>query len=865
MSSGRRPKRRDRTVVFARNAEEKRKARRNAAERFRTERKIEDMRNIAEGRPGDVDFQRLVKYFRKTYAPPDMPEVSTKASFLMSSESRCKIFCRKRPVNTREKSERDYDVVSVFRSDSNANDNVIVHIPQMLVDGCQKRLKNWSFKFHEAFDTDSSNELVYRKVCRNLVQRFLKNGMPSLLFATGQTGSGKTYSIRSMLSLASKDIFAHIKRENKGQETTESKRQIAIVLQSFEIYGESLFDLLRAGHKAKRVLHARVGKEPSPSSEGKGLVSSSTPENGVVIQGLSSMVCTSESDFMTIITAAQRNRATKSTRKNKKSSRSHWIVCISIPWRRNGTLTIVDLAGSERQNDSSEHSASLMKEAALINSSILALKHAIRALGQRQQQRLHRMFDDGKNDQTSRKKTRIEIERARKDLGAAFRGSKLTMVLRDFLIHPKCFVHILCTVAPTASSSHHTLETLRMASQLLGQDHSNTVIIDEPPNTSLGSDSNDRRDSNDIHVPKITSVKGVLKESVPENRNVTDPSPRKRSFLKLLKKKVRGPRRPQKLNLDHLEPPPAPSSPSFSGLSPMAYEAAAASSRRRGSRQLEHRASLPVSSLPPPPPQPENSPRRSMLRSKGSMISMMESSPVLVAVRIRPVSKADRQNGAEVVVRATSKSTIVANDVEKTNSEAREAQLFTFDAVIPPTACQSETYARTGHLLLKKVLRGINGCIIAYGQTGAGKTYTLLGKGGDARESGVLLSFVRELFQTVNPESTTVKATVCEIYREKLNDLVDPSRSPTIVGNPLGGVHVQNVAVTEIKSIHDMESLLWAALARRVTGSTQMNKRSSRSHAVVTLYVRTKFAGSVLHSKMIFCDLVSNYFLLFFF
>ena len=257
------------------------------------------------------------------------------------------------------------------------------------------------------------------------------------------------------------------------------------------------------------------------------------------------------------------------------------------------------------------------------------------------------------------------------------------------------------------------------------------------------------------------------------------------------------------------------------------------------------------------------------MRSKGSMLSMMESSPVLVAVRIRPANAAERRNrnGSSDAVMATSKMTVAAKQVSRNStldeSNSDEARLFSFYAVIPPTATQKQTYQRTGHLLLDKVLQGINSCIFCYGQTGAGKTYTLLGDSGSSKSEtggssgGVLLSFVEELFDTIDPDLTTVKATVCEIYREKLNDLVDPSRSPTIVGNPLGGVHVQDVAVTTIRGPSEMEALLWSALARRVTGSTQMNLRSSRSHAVVTLYVTTRCEGAVLRSKMIFCDLVS--------
>ena len=146
--------------------------------------------------------------------------------------------------------------------------------------------------------------------------------------------------------------------------------------------------------------------------------------------------------------------------------------------------------------------------------------------------------------------------------------------------------------------------------------------------------------------------------------------------------------------------------------------------------------------------------------------------------------------------------------------------------------------------------------MFCYGQTGAGKTHTLIGSQTDR---GVLLEFVREMFTKLDPTQSSVKVTMMEIFKEKLRDLLDPTRKPGIVGSKKGGVHVQNVHVAEINSSVDMERILWQGLARRVTGSTDMNKRSSRSHAVITLYVTQRNVdGYVLRSKISFVDLAGS-------
>jgi hypothetical protein len=163
------------------------------------------------------------------------------------------------------------------------------------------------------------------------------------------------------------------------------------------------------------------------------------------------------------------------------------------------------------------------------------------------------------------------------------------------------------------------------------------------------------------------------------------------------------------------------------------------------------------------------------------------------------------------------------------------------------------------------VLKGINACLFCYGATGSGKTHTLIGGASHSTHGrGVLLEFTDELFQNVEQQaniSSKVTVSVCEIYREKLRDLLDTSRKPKINGGSgSSSVRMANVHIEEIKSSLEMESVLWEGLKNRVVKATDANTRSSRSHAVIHLYINQRDArdGSMLRSKMIFVDLAGS-------
>ncbi len=845
----------DPTITLARAMQQRRDTRRRAARRFRHDRNVEHLRNIAEGRPGDVDFQRLVKAFRQNLPATAVGSSSSSSS---SSPSRCQVFCRKRPVNDRERNESDYDVVTVLPR------QVVVHFPKLLVDGFSKRMENHRFRFAGTFDEDAANADVFQAVCAPLVARCVQRGAPGLLFATGQTGSGKTYSMRAILQATAKDLFARLGAEEtegggEDEDADETDDEVGtkhatggILVQAFEVYQGSLLDLLREGDPESRVVHAREGRGKRQN-----------------LKGLTAVRARSQEAFLRLIARASRSRATKKTHKNATSSRSHWIVALTVPVAHarhtrggpTGRLTIVDLAGSERHHDSAAHSPQLLRESSHINASLLALKSVIRAIGQRSA--------PPEVSASLGSAAATGPAALRRELGPYFRASKLTMILRDSFLHPRCHVHVLCCISPTASASHHSLDTLRMAVQLQGaevevslqqQISGSETMLQASGVTGGAATASASASAAPAPVPMPPRSAG----------SSAGVSPRKQVYVlterlvssSLSSSTTSKKRRPARIKLAHSHlnaansggtgggdegvepppPPPLPSPDSWGRLSPAARIAAANAASRRAS--MSTRASIsPLGGA-------------SLMRSNGSMLDMMEKCPVLVAVRIRPLHATTERNAGNVI-RAVSKTTIAVRTPETTG----KARAFTFDAVLPPGASQKQTYQRTGHLLLEKVLAGINGCLFCYGQTGAGKTHTLIG---DRSRPGVLLSFVEELFELVarnreeGSSTTTVKCTICEIYKEKLKDLMDTTRRPSIVGNPHGGVHVQDVTVTPIVTLTEMEGLLWTGLANRVTGKTDMNAASSRSHAVITLYVTTQdhATGNTLRSKMIFCDLV---------
>uniref|UniRef100_A0A9J7X191 Kinesin family member 1C, a n=1 Tax=Cyprinus carpio carpio TaxID=630221 RepID=A0A9J7X191_CYPCA len=223
----------------------------------------------------------------------------------------------------------------------------------------------------------------------------------------------------------------------------------------------------------------------------------------------------------------------------------------------------------------------------------------------------------------------------------------------------------------------------------------------------------------------------------------------------------------------------------------------------------------------------------------------MASSSVKVAVRVRPFNSREINRGAKCVIQMQDKSTCIIN-----SKQPKEApKNFTFDYSYwshsseedPSFASQRKVYQDIGEEMLLHAFEGYNVCIFAYGQTGAGKSYTMMGKQ-DPGQQGIIPQMCEDLFrqtaENTDPDlSFSVEVSYMEIYCERVRDLLNPkSRGALRVReHPIMGPYVEDLSKMAVTNYSDIADLMDTGNKARTVAATNMNETSSRSHAVFTI------------------------------
>lgn len=160
-----------------------------------------------------------------------------------------------------------------------------------------------------------------------------------------------------------------------------------------------------------------------------------------------------------------------------------------------------------------------------------------------------------------------------------------------------------------------------------------------------------------------------------------------------------------------------------------------------------------------------------------------------------------------------------------------EKQTFAFDSVFAPDATQDDVFEACAKPLALSVIREkVNGCILAYGQTASGKTYTI--------EQGILPRIAKLIFSNLGPaEAITLSA--LEIFNEKMKDLLG--------SQPLTMRGASAIGLTQVRisSPEQASRIFRDIIAARATSETNMNDKSSRSHVIYS--IRFLASGAVLH------------------
>lgn len=326
--------------------------------------------------------------------------------------NKIRVAVRKRPLNKKEYQKNDIDIIEMKDSQT-----LIVKELKNKFD-LTKYIEEHHFSFDSVFDETSTNDIIYNTLVRPMVEAAFETKTKVTCFAYGQTGSGKTYTmmgpglkdgtIPGLYLLSAFDIISFSEKDEFSH--------LKIYISFYEIYCNKLYDLLNE----RNLLHAR--------EDGK---------QNICIVGLQERQVNSLKEFMNIIEFGLKTRTTGITGANSDSSRSHAILQICLKDSNSqvcGKISFIDLAGSERAVDTIDTNKQTKIDGAEINKSLLALKECIRALDQEKKH-------------------------------TPFRGSKLTLVLRDSFVG-NCKTLMIANISPGLSCSEHTLNTLRYADRV---------------------------------------------------------------------------------------------------------------------------------------------------------------------------------------------------------------------------------------------------------------------------------------------------------------------------------------------------------------------------------------------------------------
>ncbi|KAM3624993.1 uncharacterized protein V6R79_005262 [Siganus canaliculatus] len=223
-------------------------------------------------------------------------------------------------------------------------------------------------------------------------------------------------------------------------------------------------------------------------------------------------------------------------------------------------------------------------------------------------------------------------------------------------------------------------------------------------------------------------------------------------------------------------------------------------------------------------------------------------SAVQVAVRVRPLLPKELLHCHESCITV--------------DSELRRVTLghdrhFLCDYLFEEACCQEEVYSSSVQPLIDAFFQGFNATVFAYGQTGAGKTYTI----GEANicsfrdeEQGIIPRAVADVFKLLDENDLTdfsVRVSYLEVYKEEFKDLleVETASKDIHIREDKGNIVLCGVKECEVEGLDEVLSLLESGNTARHTGATQMNPNSSRSHTIFTLYMDQRRGSSRLYGS----------------
>ena len=241
---------------------------------------------------------------------------------------------------------------------------------------------------------------------------------------------------------------------------------------------------------------------------------------------------------------------------------------------------------------------------------------------------------------------------------------------------------------------------------------------------------------------------------------------------------------------------------------------------------------------------------------------------IKVLMRIRPPSRTELASGSyrkAVFVSEDGRGAYLSNCGHQDASKT-----FSYDNVVDEETSQEKVFDLVGKPLADAFLNGYHCNLLAYGQTGAGKTYTMQGKDetdgdcgngektsegdDDSSSRGLLPRVLEYVFSDLERKKVehaekslgyaySAKVSHLEIYNEVIFDLLDQTedKSITVREDTKKGVMVDGWSVESVANASEAYALFKKGCKSRHIGQTAANRESSKSHSVFILTQEQKF------------------------
>ncbi|XP_064409173.1 kinesin-like protein KIF24 isoform X2 [Latimeria chalumnae] len=236
-----------------------------------------------------------------------------------------------------------------------------------------------------------------------------------------------------------------------------------------------------------------------------------------------------------------------------------------------------------------------------------------------------------------------------------------------------------------------------------------------------------------------------------------------------------------------------------------------------------------------------------------------ETDKIRVCVRKRPLGvREERRGEADVVMVKDQKSVLIHEKKEAVDLTQYILQhVFYFDEVFDEACTNQDVYLKTAYPLIQHVFNGGKATCFAYGQTGAGKTHTMIGT---PQNPGLYALAAKDIFRQLevsqHSRGLLIWISFYEIYCGQLYDLLNGKKKLFAREDANHVVQIVGLCEIQVVSVESMLEVILHGSRERSTGATGVNSDSSRSHAIIQIQV--KDLANRVFGRISFIDLAGS-------